>query len=196
MMSCWMAYASVCETSQLLVGTVRIVVDFTIILKSMKFRVFILLLLGALPAICHAQIGVNRCNYLNVVFVVDREITDVFGGEIIAIDSARELNDTIRFKNDYIGTIIFDDSDYTRFNSLDPLHDVLVRFWYVGPAPEYRRYQYEERIQAKWLNYGFIIFRVYNYDNKINWKEFPQRKGYGIEWQASERSKIIPRRAR
>ncbi|WP_162903364.1 hypothetical protein [Taibaiella koreensis] len=159
-----------------------------------RYAVFLLLLF------CCRASAQNSCNYVSFIISIDGEIatySHISKSIIIVkdtIDSQARV-DTINFTYN-TGVAVFDDNNFSKFKNLGKSKIVSVKFIYRPGSLPNREYAYEFDIMAKWLDHGFLILRVYNFENKKNWAEFEQRKGYGIEWQASERLSILTRRPR
>lgn len=148
----------------------------------------------------NATFGQDKCNYANFIVTVDGQVVTssrIKDSYIVIVDTLKDVKevkiDTLYFKYN-TGVIVFDDYNYRRFLDLDKSNIVTVKFTYISDIDANRRYFYKFDIALKYLNYEFFILKIYNFENKKNWKDFDQRVGYGVEWQASERLKVIPRR--
>lgn len=138
--------------------------------------------------------GQTKCNYLKFVILVDNNVpTPSYIRDVEIIYENGQVKDTINLAYD-VGSLSLNDNNNDKFIALDSKKKVLFQFRYMEKGTN-KKYHFKYLTDAKLLNYGYMIFKVYNYENKKNWKEFGRKKGYGIEYQASDRSSVLSRRS-
>jgi hypothetical protein len=160
----------------------------------MKIRAFLLLHYIVLSLTLHAQEPVKQMPF---ILLIDNDIpvNNIYDGFFSIIDSGGVVKDRIPF--DYrVGNLLISPSDYTKLFSLSTKGKVSINFKYskIGPNSS-EVYKYKKEIPAEWLNEKYMIFKVYNFDNKDSRGKYAlKRDQYGIEVSVPGAGSVIPKR--
>ena len=138
----------------------------------------------------------KECSYFNCVIMVDNELVNpssLTGEYIILKNSLNKTSDTIKFDYNY-GTVLFSESDFNKLNHTSENDSLELVFDYLMLRPVQKKCYYKIRLDSSWLDQSFLIVKIYNYDNVINKKIFPQKLGYGVEISNAVYKTSLPRR--
>jgi len=130
--------------------------------------------------------------HLNTTIVIDNQI---IMGE--SISEGTFVFGSKKMDFEYItGEIVLSEKDFEKLNSVDQNLDLIIEFKYRRINDGFFERDYQIRTKISWINKSFAILKIYNFDNKKNWKAFLEREGYGFEIFQPSQSKILPRRKR
>jgi len=158
-----------------------------------------ILYLSAILIICLNNIKVysqNGCNYLNCIIIIDNELvkpTTIDDQFIFIEDDKTKSIDTIRFEYN-MGTIKFTEDAYNKLGRLNAQKEVRFTFSFTNLNMSSKISTYQMKMPVSWLYNSFMIFKVYNYGNKVNKKVFIPQSGYGVEFSNAELTTKLPRR--
>ena len=141
------------------------------------------------------SIGQDQATHINFSLFIDDKfvISGVNNGYIFIKDCGNQVKDSIPFKYE-AGDMVISTSDYKKLLSLDMRTNYATKFIYEQFCPERIRYEYFKEWEGPLLSYRYIIFRIYNFSNKINYKKFYERTGYGITIQCPAYTTILSKK--
>jgi hypothetical protein len=117
-----------------------------------------------------------------IVTIDGQIITEgMFHGFFFIVDSSGKNVDTIKF-DCQVGQANMTKKEYNELHSIKPGTNVEVQFAYTPfKSITQTQHVYKHILSQSAINDVYIILNVYNYANKINYKFFSKRKGYGVE---------------
>jgi len=139
-------------------------------MKAINFFGLIFLLTFSSNLFCESQ-----SIHLNYTIFVDNEFAQyAYSGDFKIKDSFGNTTDSIQFRYE-AGELTLDSLGYQKLVQLKPnsqvQFDLNIRKSLV----------YSIRIDRSKLIQRYVIFKIYNFENKENHKYFIERKGYGID---------------
>lgn len=157
---------------------------------KLKITYLLVILLSSLEGYSQDQTA-----HLNLILFIDDEIvkTGIYDGVFQTKDSLGNVADSITFRYQ-VGELILTLEGYRKLTVLKPESKVVIAFKYRQICPNVIEYEYSKEIPLSWLFQRYVIFKVYNFTNKKNRKDFREKKGYGFEIETPERSMLIPRK--
>ncbi len=132
--------------------------------------------------------------HINFILIIDDEpiISCIYDCKLVTKKYEDLIVDTIEIIRYEIGNMIISNIDYKKlvgstkillsFEHEDTKTGIIQRYKFEGFTP--------------WFLQRYIVFKVYNYENKRNHKKFSQRLGYGIEIHTPLESIVLARKKR
>lgn len=138
----------------------------------------------------------NGCNYLNCIIIIDNELvkSTTIDNQFILIENDRTRSiDTVRFEYN-MGTIKFTEDAFNKLRRIDPSKEIRFSFSFTNLNMSSTMSSYQMKMPISWLYKSFMVFKIYNYGNRVNKKVFIPQSGYGIEFSNAELTTKLPRR--
>lgn len=140
----------------------------------------------------------EKYNHINFNIFIDEKfiISGINNGKIIINDSLNNINDTITFKYE-AGDMSVLENDYNNIlkASIYVKYNILFSFKNIcSNSSEVFKYEKAWIGNLFDINNRYIIFSIYNFENKTNHKSFSQKNGYGVEIKIPSYSSILPRK--
>jgi len=156
----------------------------------MKIQVSLLIIL-----IFNCLSGNCQNDKINTDFIIliDNEVieSNIYESYIKIEDDFNVVLDSIPFKYS-VGDIEINQYDYDILKSQNSGTTINITFKYRQIEPDIKEYYYTKQVPLSWLNGRYIIFKVYNLENKKNRRCFSERKGYSIEIEAPGAQIVAP----
>lgn len=125
----------------------------------------------------------KHINFILIVDEVDFAKTKFFSDACFLVkDSNKRVVDTLFFEYK-TGELILSSGVYEKLFSF-PLGnevDFCIRYTKMCKNLEKISFDYKIPLKIGWLKQPYIMLKVYNFSNKIHWKNFYEREGYGID---------------
>jgi hypothetical protein len=163
----------------------------------MKAKLFILI--GVTLSLTFKSFGQAGEKHIPLIILVDGDIPSVgiSKGAFLIENTDGRVRDSIPFTY-RVNSATITDRQSTEVHSLTPKDMLVIKFRYnrayshVGAEEE--SYDYETKIDAKYINDAYLILKVYNYANPANTRFYTSKQGYGIEVSSPNGGTLLPLR--